>query len=66
MRLLTDPAASCIMLSMSDDQERLRNSAKIHGTGIYERVLKAARDETRSCSDDAKQSISGRSAFSAL
>jgi hypothetical protein len=28
-----------------DEKERFRNSAKIHGVGVYERELKAARDE---------------------
>ena len=33
------------MFSMTDDKERFRNSARIHGVGVYERVLRAERAE---------------------
>ena len=44
--LLTGLAASCIM-SFMDDKDRFRISARIHGVGVYERALEAARAELR-------------------
>ncbi len=44
---LTGSTAACVMFSRTDDKERFRNSARLHGVGVHERALKAAQAEMR-------------------